>query len=288
MAGTQVAPGVVWMSRTEFGFPATVFSTDGHTHRPKLNVPTRWLTLHYTGSPRAKTTKTVNDVIAEMQAIERNAIAEGKSNEYNYAIFALSDGRAVIAEYAGTFRAAHSEGENADAVGVLFNLGCTKVNAAGFGLEFQAVPDAMIRAYRFLRDEVLRKFAVTNLNTLEVLHKDMPDASTQCPGDSVVNRMADLLAGNATIEPLVEDDGVEPAVFANLPPIAPGARGEGVKRAQGLLLALGFDPGDLDGKYTKSTNSPTRRALVGFQSSRGLPANGTIALRDWAHLLGVN
>ena len=86
MPGSEIAPGVLMVSRTEFGFPATVFSTDGRTHRPKLNVPTRWITLHYTGSPRPVRTNTLDDVIVAMQALERNAAAEGKSIEYQYVI----------------------------------------------------------------------------------------------------------------------------------------------------------------------------------------------------------
>ncbi len=104
-------------------------------------------------------------------------------------IYALADGRGVIGEYAGAFRAAHSGGENDDAVGVQFHLGCTEVDADGQPVSFQAMPDAMVTAYRVLRDEVLHKFAITNLNTLEVTHQDMPDAATACPGASVIDRL---------------------------------------------------------------------------------------------------
>jgi hypothetical protein len=279
------------MDRTEVGLPATVFSTDGKSHRPKLEVPCRWITLHYTGAPRPKTTAARATVITEMQAIESNAVAQGKSNEYNYVIFAIDEG-AVIVEYAGAFRAAHSEGENGQAVGVLFNLGCTKTNAKGHGVEFQSMPDSMVHAYRYLRDQVLRTFALTGLNTLEVFHRDMPDASTQCPGDSVLGRRADLLASSAItplVSPIVGDGGVavKAAAFAALPVVEPGDRGDAVRRVQALLVAAGLNPGDLDGKYFKTPTSPTRVAIGEFQRRSGLPATGVVAIPEWAHLLGV-
>lgn len=297
MAGNDVADGIVWMNRTEVGLPATVFSTDGHTHRPKLAVPCRWITLHYTGAPTPRSTSTRADVVAQMQALEANAINAGKSNEYNYVIFGIDEG-AVIVEYAGAFRAAHSEGENDQSVGVMFNLGCTKVDAAGKGLEFQSMPDSMVNAYRYLRDEVLRKFAITNLNTLEVLHQEMPDASTQCPGDSVIGRRAELLGGGGFVQPFVRplvdlgggfgrDTLIDPLVFGGLQVVEPGSKGDAVKRLQALLLVAGFDPGSLDGKYSKKATSPTRAAVVGFQTARQLSATGRVGLTDWAHLLGV-
>jgi hypothetical protein len=120
----------------------------------------------------------------------------GKSNEYNYVIFALEDGTGVIADYAGPFLAAHCKGSNQKSVGCLFYLGATSVNSQGHPLGFQPMPDPMLNAYRFLRDRILRPFGVCTTSTVETFHKDMPHAATPCPGASVIGRRAELLLPN--------------------------------------------------------------------------------------------
>ena len=196
MVGTQFAPGITFMNRVECGLPATVFNNDGVRRRPALQVPVKTLTWHYVGSSSPVFTKDIPAVVTAMKNLQANAVAMKKSNEYNYVIFALDDGTAVIAEYAGSFLAAHCTGSNTKSVGCLFYLGATSVNAQGHPLGFQPMPDAMVPAYRFLRDRILRPFGVCNADTVETFHHDMPGANTPCPGDSVIGRRAEILVAH--------------------------------------------------------------------------------------------
>jgi hypothetical protein len=146
------------------------------------------------------------------------------------------------------------------------------------------MPDAMVTAYRVLRDDVLHEFAITNLNTLEVTHQDMPDAATACPGASVVDRPAELPTAQRTDSARHETSA---ATFGGLPIVAPGDRGAAVKRVHALLLAAGLTPGDLGGKYLKRSSGPTGQAIRAFQAASGCDATGLITLRDSALVLGV-
>jgi hypothetical protein len=197
MVGTMMTDGVMFMNRVECGLPATVFQNDGNRRRPALRVPVPTLTWHYTGNFSPVFTKDVAAVVAAMKRLQRDALASGKSNEYNYVIFALADGTGVIAQYAGVFLAAHTKGNNPTSIGCQFHLGATAVDSHKQPLGYQPMPDAMVAAYRFLRDRILRPFGVINAATAETFHKDMPKAKTVCPGDSVVGRRAEMLLPHA-------------------------------------------------------------------------------------------
>jgi hypothetical protein len=295
MPGTQVAPGVIFVKRTEFGFPATVFKTGGVIPRPALELPAASVAWHYTGNLSPLSTADMAAVVQAMKNLESQAIANDKSNEYNYAIFALADGTGVIAEYAGRFMAAHSTGNNHNSIGCLFYLGCTRADAQGHPLAFQAMPDPMVRAYRVLRDVVLTGQRMIDAHTAQVFHKNLPGASTVCPGDGVASRRSDLLARPAGPIPSPHSSISHPAlnhdteVIVNaLPDVVPGSQGDPVKRVQGLLLAAGFAPGTIDGSYTTRPNSPTRAAILAFQRAHGLDQDGKVQIHEtWPALLGV-
>lgn len=100
--------------------------------------------------------------------------------------------------------------------------------------------------------------------------------SMQISQDGVVGRAQTwpALLGTSGTTPLVE--------------VRPGSSGRPVQVVQGLLLANGFDPGATDGKYGKSANSPTRRAIVAFQNTKDINQDGIVGLsQTWPHLLGV-
>jgi len=179
----------VHLSRADWGAPPVVYDNDGVTPRPALAKPSKWLTVHYTGNGVPLITADRAAVIAAQQGLERFAVGAGKSNEYNYCLYSAA-GVGYVVDYAGTYQAAHSGGENAKAVGVLFWVGVD-----------QAVPDPMVAAYRWLRDTILYPGGMCAPgSTSQLPHKDMPDAATPCPGP-VLWRWDDLLEPYSTTTP---------------------------------------------------------------------------------------
>jgi hypothetical protein len=171
---------VVYRDRTYAGLPIP-HSNDGTTRRPLLAPYRTHLTAHYPGSPLGRSyAEMAGDVKKKtyVHSVQRSALANGKSFEYNYFVF--MDGE--VWEYAGDFLAAHSAGENADAYGVQFVNG-----------QDDLCTDAQVTAYQWLRDIHLKSRQRVTMTAATIPHREMPGAATACPGPrAVIPRLADL------------------------------------------------------------------------------------------------
>jgi hypothetical protein len=202
---------VVYRDRTYAGLPIP-HSNDGTSPRPLLAPYRTQLTAHYPGSPLGRSyAEMAGDVKKKtyVHAVQRSALANGKSFEYNYFVF--MDGE--VWEYAGDFLAAHSAGENADAYGVQFVNG-----------QDDLCTDAQVTAYQWLRDIHLKSRQRVTMTAATIPHREMPGAATACPGPrAVMPRLADLRKPYLPVQPPppepepVEDDDDMLTFIAQIP-----------------------------------------------------------------------
>ena len=77
-------------------------------------------------------------------------------------------------------------------------------------------------------------------------------------------------------------------IVNSLPAVGPGSSGTDVKRVQALLVANGYNPGNIDGMYTKP-DGPTGRVVRAFQANKNVQGgvDGKVGRYTWAALLGV-
>jgi hypothetical protein len=162
-----------------------------------LRVPVPTITRHYTGSP-PMVRASLQPAEVFMPWFQTVALASAKSYEYNYVIPPRADGSSQVWEYAGSYQAAHSAGENDTAIGVLFAIGVT--NHPSYSTYdkskptvWEALTDGMVDAYRWLRDRLLFDSGYVLPTVQELEHRAMPGALTACPGQSIIARAADLL-----------------------------------------------------------------------------------------------
>lgn len=163
--------------RTSIGLPATVTSSGG-SPRPAL-FNEQYYTCHYTGVDVIFANRDTPTSIRVIDQAARNRPTPAPF-EYNYVIDVKNND--LVYEYAGTFQAAHSAGENDEAVGVLFLNGIR-----------EAPTDLQINKWRWLRDRFLIPNGILRANPDQRQHKQMPGAATSCPGQLIVNRWNEFL-----------------------------------------------------------------------------------------------
>lgn len=162
------------LTREQIGLPPVVVGSTG-VPRPPLDNET-FVTFHYTGVSSRKYREA--DVAAEVRRIQA-AFSATKPFEYNYVIGQREDTK--IYEFAGTYVAAHSAGENSDSFGILF------LNAVG-----EPLTDTQVRKAQWLRD-VLIYTHMLRPQPEQRPHQWMPGAATACPGDAIMARLGDLV-----------------------------------------------------------------------------------------------
>lgn len=100
-----------------------------------------------------------------------------------------------------------------------------------------------------------------------------------------------LLAANPGINPnnlqigqvICVPNPATPPPITTCPTLSMGSRGIAVEELQTLLIRYGFNPGSIDGIFGPQTQA----AVLGFQRSQGLVADGIVGPKTWA-ALGVD
>ena len=157
--------------------------------RPIMAPNARWLTVHHVG---AGAWGDLGDTPAEMRAIQAYASSPGKATPWEYNVVVDTAGEVWC--YAGEYVAAHSAGENPVAIGVLL-----LINA-----DTERPTVAMIDAVRKLRSDL----TVTSRLALDhqmVQHRQMPGASTGCPGRFAIEAWPQLVTPWQPPTPTPED-----------------------------------------------------------------------------------
>ena len=138
------------------------------TYLPDSNV--RWIVVHYSATPIE------SDI--DSATIDRWHRERG-FREIGYHIYIRKDGSVEYGRdlsQPGRFeQGAHSRDENSQSVGVCYEGGVTRANPNyGFDTRTAAQKNTMIREIEKLKE----RFP----NAIVMGHRDMPGASTQCPG----------------------------------------------------------------------------------------------------------
>lgn len=100
-----------------------------------------------------------------------------------------------------------------------------------------------------------------------------------------------LIAANPGVDPdrlfigqvICVPSAAPPPPISSCPTLNIGSRGASVAQLQQLLLSNGFNPGSIDGIF----GSRTQAAVISFQRSKNLVADGIVGILTWT-ALGVN
>lgn len=155
------------------------------TYRPDENV--KWIAIHYSATP----------VESDFSAADIDAMHKKRNfKEIGYHKYIRKSGlveKGRDLDQPGRFeQGAHSKGENPASIGVCFEGG-VYASDPNTGLDTRTPEqiDAMIRVI----DELLQRYP----NAKVVGHRDMPGASTQCPGFDAGSWWASVVKARKTV-----------------------------------------------------------------------------------------
>ena len=127
--------------------------------------------------------------------------------------------------------------------------------------------------------EVLRYLKGIYPNAAIKFHRDY--GGSVCPGDYFPYKEA-LNYGQATA-PVSKPANTSEKEIPDMDMLKKGSSGYQVKVLQTLLKLNGYDCGTVDGQF----GGKTYAAVIAFQKSRGLVADGIVGPKTWNKLLGV-
>ena len=177
---------------------------------------------------------------------------------------------------------AHTSNNNTGSLGICFE---GKYNT-------ETMPEAQLKAGQELIAYLLNKYNLTKANVYK--HKDFN--ATDCPGhnfpwDKLINSIS--VPGNITVgTPATTNSWVnrlneecKKQGFNGYPTVRKGAKGNITKIIQEILISLGYDLGKwgADGSF----GDMTYKAIIKFQSSKGLLADGVVGQNTWRKLLNL-
>jgi peptidoglycan hydrolase-like protein with peptidoglycan-binding domain len=102
--------------------------------------------------------------------------------------------------------------------------------------------------------------------------------STTAPSTTTPSTTTPSTTTPSTTSPVTTAAPVTPTV--SRAELRPGSRGSDVVALQERLVALGYQPGAIDGDFSTATTA----AVIAFQTAKRLPADGVVGPSTWAAL----
>lgn len=253
-------------------------------------------------SNRSRTTRIILHhaaaVTCSVQDIQRWHLANGWAG-IGYHFFVRKDGSIYRGRPESTI-GAHVTGANADSIGICFEGDYDKE---------ASMPQAQTKAGKELVAYLKNRYGI---NTVKA-HRDV--GASSCPGryfpfSEIAGVAASAVTptqtaapaptpaaqGSASIAELQAEcnrqgfsaqkvDGIAgPITLAGCPTCQQGARGNITKWIQNKLNSLGYNCGAADGILGQNT----KNAVIAFQRTKGLSADGIVGPKTWSKLLGLS
>lgn len=271
---TTYLPRWAWTSAGRGGATLTADTLEG-------------LAVHYPGRPAAYGQLSQRQEAAILRGIRRYHVGTNGWADIGYQVCVTQAGRVWDCRGISRVPAAHASAANPRANwrwgAVLLLVG-----------NHEQLSDDLVEAFDDLRHRVwLERWP----GTTDVRgHRQVPGASTTCPGDTVIQAISDgtLLGGTGgggggggLSSPPSGTDWTKEAIMS-LPTISRGNGGKAVRKAQALCLAFGGDArrhiqrtGGVDGRFGPGTE----QAVEAVQAAGAPPVDGIVGPITWTKLI---